>query len=353
MTKVIVGMSGGVDSAVAAYLLKMSGYDVTGVTLKTWMSQNGQENRCCRISDAEAVSAALGIPYYVHNCINEFEDRVTKPFMKEYINGRTPNPCVECNRHIKWEKLLEAAAVLHADYVATGHYAFVKKLQNGRYTLKRASSIQKDQTYMLYALTQEQLSHTLMPLGELDKNEVRHLAEYAGIPVAQKADSQEICFVTEGRYADYIYENYDDDIPKEGDFVDEKGNILGKHKGIIHYTIGQRKGLELALGYPVYVKEICPQDNTVIVGCEDSLYKNRIACNDLNFMGIPKPEGSMDIRCFVKIRYHHKAQEAKVRIEGTERAEIEFDEPVRAATAGQSAVFYDNDGCVIGGGKII
>ena len=248
MAKVIVGLSGGVDSAVAAYLLKLAGHEVIGVTLRTWLSADGKESRCCEIDDARRVSWQLNIPYYVINCVNEFKENVVNPFIQENVEGLTPNPCVWCNRKIKWAKMIESLDVFGADYIATGHYATIDKLKNGRYTLKQADYIDKDQTYMLYKLTQEQLAKTIMPLGKMSKKEVRKIAESLNLEVASKPDSQEICFVTEGKYGEYIENNYDGELPEEGFFVDEKGNKLGKHKGIIHYTIGQRKGLGISLG---------------------------------------------------------------------------------------------------------
>ena len=204
MAKVVVGMSGGVDSAVAALLLKEAGYDVIGVTLRTWVSSDGGEGRCCEIDDARSAARTIGIPYHVFNCVSDFETKVIKPFTEDYLNGLTPNPCVICNREIKWERLLYHADVLGADYVATGHYAYVARLDNGRYTVRKALHGEKDQTYMLYRLTQEQLARTLMPLGDYSKQEVRDIAERAGLTVASKPDSQEICCVTDGDYADFL-----------------------------------------------------------------------------------------------------------------------------------------------------
>ena len=248
-------MSGGVDSAVTAYLLKAAGFSVTGITLRTWFSAEGEESRCCEIDDARRVAWKIRIPYYAFNCVLAFQDNVTKPFVSEYLQGLTPNPCIVCNRFVKWEKMLYYAKVLKADFVATGHYASVLRLDNGRYTVQQALHAEKDQTYMLYKLTQEQLARTMMPLGKCSKEEVRRIAEEAGLPVAHKKDSQEICFVTRGSYGDYI-EKETDSAVRPGNFVDEKGTVVGTHKGIIHYTVGQRKGLGLALGYPVYVKRI-------------------------------------------------------------------------------------------------
>ncbi len=352
MSKVLVGMSGGVDSAVAAYMLKMAGYEVIGITLKTWIGADGKESRCCEIEDAEMAAQAIGIPYYVENCVAEFKEKVTEPFIREYIKGRTPNPCVGCNRDIKWEHMLKAADRFGAEYIATGHYACVKKHENGRYTVKNAEHPEKDQTYMLYKLTQEQLSRTLMPLGAFSKEEVRNIAEKAGIPVAHKADSQDICFVPDDDHVSFIEENATEKLPEEGNFVDETGKILGKHKGIVNYTIGQRKGLGLPLGYPAYVKRIDPEKNEVVISDDEALYGKVVYCSDLNFMGIEGPGISEKVNCLVKIRYHHKAGKAVIERTDDDRVKIVFEEAVRAAAPGQSAVFYDGEGCVLGGGVI-
>jgi len=352
MAKVIVGMSGGVDSAVTAYLLKLAGYEVVGVTIRTWMSSDGKESRCCEIDDARKVSWKLGIPYYVSNCISDFREYITKPFIDDYLHGVTPNPCVWCNKYIKWDKMLDSANVMAADYIATGHYASIIKKDNGRYTVQKADFAAKDQTYMLYRLTQDQLARTIMPLGKLSKDEVREIARQAGLPVAEKADSQEICFVTDGNYVDYIEDYAETDIPGDGLFVDEDGNVLGHHKGIIHYTVGQRKGLGLALGFPAYVKKIDAVNNTVIIGDEKSLYSTELICKDLNFMSIPELKSGERISCNVKVRYHHVGQPAEVLMLDSDKVKISFIDPVRAASPGQSAVFYDEDNCVIGGGII-
>ncbi len=351
MSKVIIGMSGGVDSAVAAYLLKMAGYEVIGVTLRTWLSTGGKESRCCEIDDAERVAKKLDIPYYVHNCVSDFETKVEKPFIEEYVNGRTPSPCTRCNRFVKWDRMLYTAKVMQADFVASGHYASVVRLDNGRYTFKKAVDAKKDQTYMLYALTQEQIAATLMPLGKLTKEEVREIARKVEIPVAEKRDSQEICFVSEGiSYADYIEEHAEVDVPGPGNFVDEEGNILGTHKGIIHYTVGQRKGLGLALGYPAYVKEIKAFQNEVVIGREQDLYCRTVICEDINLLSIASLQEKLP--CMVKIRYQHSGQKADIEMLGDNSIRICFEDPVRAAAPGQAAVFYDKEDCLIGGGVI-
>ena len=330
MSKVIVGMSGGVDSAATAYLLKMTGYDVIGVTLRTWVASDGTESRCCEIDDARRVAWKLDIPYYAFNCISDFQNHVINPFISAYTSGQTPNPCVQCNRFVKWERMLYYAKVMGASHVATGHYASVIKLENGRFTVRKALHSEKDQSYMLYRLSQEQLAATLMPLGNMSKQEVRRIAEQAGLPVAAKRDSQEICFVPDGNYAKYIENNTDMSHSDEGFFVDEEGNRLGRHKGIVHYTVGKRKGLGIAMGYPVYVKAIRPETNEVIIGDEQSLYRNSIICGDLNFMGIPGLQKGDSLNCWVKVRYHHSPQEAAVEAIGQDQVRVSFSVPVRA-----------------------
>ena len=352
MKKVIVGMSGGVDSAVAAYLLKQKGYDVVGVTLRTCAGVEGQESRCCEIDDARQTARTIGIPYYAFNCVSDFENKVVNPFVQDYLHGRTPNPCVVCNRVIKWERLLYHADVMKADYVATGHYASVVKLENGRYTVQQASHYEKDQTYMLYRLTQDQLARTLMPLGDYSKQEVRKIAEEAGIQVASKPDSQEICFVTDGNYADFIRDREEGAIPGEGNYVDEAGNILGRHKGIIHYTVGQRKGLGVAFGHPMYIKEIRADRNEIVLSGYEQTYCKAILCKDLNFMSIPEPKEGETVRCQVKVRYRHSGQYALLEKTGEGKIKVSFEEPVRFAAPGQSAVFYDDKSCLLGGGII-
>ena len=347
--KVIVGMSGGVDSAVAAHLLKEAGFEVTGVTLRTW---EGESSRCCEIDEAQRTARMLEISYHPWNAADCFREHVMKPFLENYIHGQTPNPCIECNRYVKWARLLHIADVMQADYVATGHYASVTRLPNGRFAVKQAADEGKDQSYMLYRLTQEQLSRTLLPLGNLRKAHVREIAARAGLSVAHKTDSQEICFVTEGSYADYIEKELGQGCSPEGNFVDEKGNVLGRHQGIIHYTVGQRKGLGIALGYPAYVKGIRAETNEVIIGNGQSLYTEKILCGAPSFMGIPDLEEDASLQAEVRIRYHHKGESAVLRREGT-FISVSFEKPVRAPTPGQSAVFYDENHCILGGGKII
>ncbi|MBO4216578.1 MAG: tRNA 2-thiouridine(34) synthase MnmA [Clostridia bacterium] len=352
MTKVLVGMSGGVDSAVTAYLLKREGFDVVGATLRTWEGTDGQESRCCEIDDARRSAEIIGIPYHVFNCTPEFERKVTKPFIDDYLRGLTPNPCVICNRLVKWEQMLYHASVLSADLVATGHYASVVKLENGRYTVKAALHSEKDQTYMLYRLTQEQLSKTLMPLWKYSKQEVREIAAQAGLSVAAKPDSQEICFITEGGYADYIEKNAGKEIPGPGNFVDTDGRIIGTHNGIIHYTVGQRKGLGISLGYPAYIKKICADKNEIVVGKGDELGCRAILCRDVNFMSVPSVGAGEALNCKIKVRYRHKGQSAVIESAGQDLVKATFDAPVASAAPRQSAVFYDGEERIIGGGII-
>lgn len=354
--KVVVGMSGGVDSSVAAYLLKEQGYDVIGVTMQIWQDEERaveEENGgCCGLSavdDARRVAAALDIPYYVMNFKKEFKENVIDYFIDEYLHGRTPNPCIACNRYVKWESLLKRSMDIGADYIATGHYARIEKLPNGRYSLKRSATLAKDQTYALYNLTQEQLARTLMPVGEYSKDEVREMAEKINLRVANKPDSQDICFVPDGDYAGFIERTLDAELPT-GNFVTLDGKVLGKHKGITHYTVGQRKGLGLALGYPAFVIEIRPETNEVVIGTNEDSMSNYVRANKLNFMSIPDLTEPM--RVFAKIRYNHKGAWCTIEKTGEDEILCTFEEPQRAITPGQAVVFYDGD-YVLGGGTII
>lgn len=354
--KVVIGMSGGVDSSVAAYLLKEAGYDVIGVTMQIWQTEDScslEENGgCCGLSaveDARRVATDLGIPYYVMNFRNEFKENVMDYFVEEYKQGRTPNPCIACNRYVKWESLLKRSLDIGADYIATGHYARVVQLENGRYTLKKSATSAKDQTYALYNLTQHQLSHTLMPVGEYTKDEIRKIAENIDLKVANKPDSQEICFIPNNDYAGFIEETMGEPA-KPGNFVTPDGKVIGKHKGIIHYTVGQRKGLNLSMGYPVFVVAIRPETNEVVIGKADDVFSKKLYCNNLNFMSIPSLEGEM--RVSVKIRYSHQGADATIRMIGDDEVECIFDEPQRAITPGQAVVFYDGE-YVVGGGTIL
>ena len=352
MARVVVGLSGGVDSAVAAYLLKKEGHQVIGATLRTWEAGSGAYSRCCDISDARRTAMQLEIPYYNINSLPEFCEHVTAPFMKAYVNGLTPNPCVACNRYVKWERMLGFADEVNAEFIATGHYARVVRTAGGRYTVKQAAEAAKDQTYMLYMLTQDQLRRTMMPLAGLSKDEVRRIAAEAGLDVAGKRDSQEICFVMDGGYAEYISSHYEGSLPPPGDFLDAEGNVIGRHKGIINYTVGQRKGLGIALGYPAYVKEIDPERNAVILGDENSVSVKEITVRELCFMSIDDIRRGDSIEAVVKIRYHHPAVPAVIERTGADEARISFAEAVKAPAPGQAAVFYDSEMRVMGGGTI-
>ena len=354
--RVVVGMSGGVDSSVAAYLLKEAGYDVIGVTMQIWQDEEPEtveENGgCCGLSavdDARRVAQNLGIPYYVMNFKNEFRENVMDYFISEYLSGRTPNPCIACNRYVKWESLLKRSLDIGADYIATGHYAQIEKLPNGRYSLKKSATAAKDQTYALYNLTQEQLSKTLMPVGQYTKDEIREIANKIQLPVANKPDSMEICFVPDGDYAGFIEENTDKKI-EPGNFVNTKGEIIGRHKGITHYTIGQRKGLNLSMGHPVFVVEIRPETNEVVIGDNEEVFAKELVADRLNFMSRADFEDGMEV--LAKIRYNHKGSVCRLYHEDEDKVRCVFLEPQRAVTPGQAVVFYEDD-YVLGGGTII
>ena len=356
MSKVVVGMSGGVDSSVAAYLLKEQGYDVIGVTMQIWQDEDRdtqEENGgCCgltAVDDARRVAAALDIPYYVMNFKKEFKENVMDYFVDEYLHGKTPNPCIACNRYVKWESLLTRSMAIGADFIATGHYARIEKLENGRSAVRRSATLAKDQTYALYNLTQDQLKKTLMPVGDYSKDQIREIAEKINIRVAHKPDSQDICFVPDGDYAAFIDENTDVKIP-QGNFVTSDGTILGRHKGITHYTVGQRKGLGLALGYPAFVLEIRPETNEVVIGTKDESMTTTLRADRLNFMAIE--DITEPIRVFAKIRYNHKGAWCTVEKTGEDEVLCTFEEPQRAVTPGQAVVFYDGE-YVLGGGTIL
>ncbi|MCM1186835.1 MAG: tRNA 2-thiouridine(34) synthase MnmA [Lachnoclostridium sp.] len=355
--KVVVGMSGGVDSSVAAYLLKEQGYDVIGVTMQIWQDETVEEmsekGGCCGLSaveDARRVAQKLDIPHYVMNFKKEFKCHVTDYFVEEYLKGHTPNPCIACNRYVKWESLLKRSLEIGADYIATGHYARIGKLPNGRLAICNSVTAEKDQTYALYNLTQEQLSHTLMPVGEYRKEEIRQIAEEAGLPVANKPDSQEICFVPDNDYAAFIDRAAGERVPPAGNFVDKEGKVLGRHKGITHYTIGQRKGLELAMGHRIFVTEIRPDTNEVVIGENEDVFTDRLLCDRVNFMAVEDLEAPK--RVLAKIRYNHGGEYCVIEKPDEEKVRCIFEKPVRAVTPGQAVVFYDGE-YVLGGGTIL
>lgn len=355
--KVVVGMSGGVDSSVAAYLLKKQGYDVVGVTMQIWQEEDElkeeTEGGCCGLSavdDARRVARALDIPYYVMNFKDVFKDKVMDYFVEEYLQGRTPNPCIACNRFVKWESLLSRSLELGADYIATGHYARIIRLENGRYAIQNSVTAAKDQTYALYNLTQHQLSHTLMPVGDYTKEEIRNIAREAGLPVAHKKDSQEICFIPDNDYAGFIDREAGEKVPGPGNFVDKEGKVLGKHKGITHYTIGQRKGLNLSMGHPVFVTGICPKTGQVVIGEHEDVFTSHLLCDTLNFMGMEDLREPR--RVLAKIRYSHKGEYCLLERIAEDKISCTFENPVRAVTPGQAVVFYEQD-YVLGGGTIV
>lgn len=356
--KVVVGMSGGVDSSVAAWLLKEQGYDVIGITMQIWQDEEEavqEENGgCCGLSaveDARKVAAALCIPHYVMNFKKEFKEHVMDYFIAEYQSGRTPNPCIACNRYVKWESLLRRSLEIGADYIATGHYARIAQLPNGRYAIQNSRTAAKDQTYALYNLTQEQLSHTLMPAGAYTKDEIRKIAEDIGLTVAHKPDSQEICFVPDNDYAKFIDETTGVRA-KPGDFITAEGEVIGRHRGIIHYTVGQRKGLGLSMGRPVFVTEIRPETNEVVIGGSDEVFRKTLRANRLNFMAVEELKTGEEREFLVKIRYNHKGAPCMVKRTGPDEVLCTFFEPQRAVTPGQAAVFYEGD-YVAGGGTIL
>lgn len=356
MKKIVIGMSGGVDSSVAAYLLKQQGYEVIGVTMLTYPADinNTKENMELwsdavkkLTQDAEAVAEQLGIEHYNVDFGSEFRCNVVDYFVNEYRAGRTPNPCVMCNRAIKWECLLKFAESVGASTVATGHYARIITTEDGRYALAKAATIAKDQTYALCRLTQEQLSSTIMPLGEYTKDEVRKIALDAGIKVASKPDSQEICFIPDNDYGSFI-EKYTGQTDIEGNFVNTAGEVIGRHKGITHYTVGQRKGLGVTYGKPVFVLELRSQTNEIVLGNNNEAFSDTVCADNFNY--VARSSFNDGERVTAKIRYSHAGALASVY--NTERGiRCVFDEPQRAVTPGQALVLYDGD-ILLGGGRI-
>lgn len=353
--KAVIAMSGGVDSSVAAFFIKDQGYDCIGVTMKLFHNEEvcaPRENSCCSLEDVEDarnVAHSLGMPYYVFNFTDRFREDVIDRFVHAYETGATPNPCIDCNRYLKFEKLFLRAQELNYDYVVTGHYARIAYDEaTGRYLLKKALDETKDQSYVLYSMTQEQLAHTLFPLGDLRKTEVRKIAEEHGFVNAKKHDSQDICFVQSGTYADFI-KQYTGKTYPPGKFMLKNGTVLGEHKGIIYYTVGQRKGLGIAYREPLYVAEINVPDNTVVLGTNSDLYSKTLTANHINLISADKIEKPTRVKA--KVRYRHAEQPATVIQTGEDTIAVEFDEPQRAVTKGQAVVLYDGD-TVLGGGTI-
>jgi tRNA-specific 2-thiouridylase len=357
MSKVVVAMSGGVDSSLAAALLKEQGYDVIGVTmdlfalLKDYCLDRSLKSCCGKgaIEDAHKVATSLQIPHYVVDLKETFEEKVVQDFCQEYAAGRTPNPCIRCNQFIKFETLLERASKLDAEYLATGHHARILFNEASRlYSLNKGKDEDKDQSYFLYTLTQSQLSRLLMPVGEFTKSEVRIKAAEFDLPVAQRPDSQEICFIPDNDYTNFLKSRMPEAfIP--GDIVDPRGQVIGKHDGILHYTIGQRKGMGIAASHPLYVIDIQPDKNLIVAGPNDDLYKKKILAGSVHMISGEKLGQISAIQA--KIRYKHEESSAELELLDDSQALVTFDTPQRAITPGQAVVFYDGDR-IIGGGVI-
>ena len=354
--KVLVGMSGGVDSSVCAWLLQEAGYECTGVSMKLFHGMLGGErveSRCCSvddIEDARAVCRTLGIPFHVFNFQDEFDTQVLRRFVNTYEQGRTPNPCVDCNRYIKFAKFLERALQLGFNYIATGHYARIERLQNPSgegYALRKGIDPSKDQSYVLYGLTQHQLAHTLLPLGNYTKTQIREIAERHGLVTAGKKDSQDLCFVQNKDYAAALSALSSNEHPP-GEFIDEAGNTLGRHKGIINYTIGQRKGLGIASAQRLYVIEKRAQDNKIVLGPEDKLQQPQLRANEFNWILQNPPR---QLRAKAMVRYNKPEAWAGISV-SDEDVQIVFDEPQTSISPGQSVVLYQDD-YVLGGGTIM
>lgn len=342
MKKVLVAASGGVDSSVAIYVLQQQGYQVAAATFDLTGNQN-------IIAEAKAVCSRLNVPHYVLDYKRQFQRQVTQNFLEEYLQGRTPNPCVVCNKHIKFGAFLDSAKQLGYDYIATGHYAkIITNPTTQRFVIKQADYLEKDQSYMFYTLSQQQLSHIILPLGSYRKEQVREIARNIGLAAYDKKDSQDICFIPDKDYIRYIEQKIGKN-KMQGNFIDKSGKILGKHKGIYAYTIGQRKGLGLSFGKPMFVCRINPDDCTILLSDEQELFYSTVIARDVNFLPVEKliaPTTAM-----VKLRYSHKPAPAVITSLDDNSVKIVFDTPQRAPTKGQSAVFYQND-CVLGGGIV-
>lgn len=354
--RALIAMSGGVDSSVAAALMCQQGYECIGVNMKLYRADIPDEagcKTCCSLEDAEdarSVCYRLGMKFYVFNFTEDFSKEVIDRFVSTYENGATPNPCIDCNQYMKFGKLFERAKVLDCDTIVSGHYARVEyDAETDRYLLKKAKNAAKDQSYVLYFLTQQQLKHTRFPLGEFEsKDQIRQLAQELGLITAKKKDSQDICFVPNGKYAEFIVQRTGKDYP-EGDFVDMNGKVLGRHKGLIRYTIGQRRGLGLALPESMYVKYKDMENNQVVLSTNAELFSDRLVADCFNWSSIDAP--AKPIRITAKTRYQAKEAPATATVLEDDRVEIRFDEPQRALTLGQAVVLYDGD-TVVGGGVI-
>ena len=343
LNKVLVGMSGGVDSSVAALLLKNDGYSIDGVTLSLYDGEKCGSSK--DIEDAAAVCEKLNLKHFVFDFKDKFKTAVIEKFIAEYQSGNTPNPCIECNKHIKFGEMLKAANEIGYQKIATGHYAQIKK-QGDRFVVTKALDKSKDQSYVLYSLSQNQLANTLLPLGSFSKAEVRALAEQNGLITAHKSDSQDICFVPDGDYTDFISKWLGVTFPK-GDYIDLSGKVIGSHAGMIRYTIGQRKGLGMGFGKHMYVLDKLPNENKVILGDEEHLFKTKVLVKDVNFMAMEKLDAP--INCLGKLRYRHNEQPCRITPLSDDVLLAEFNEPQRAPTYGQAAVFYDGDTVICGG----
>lgn len=347
--KILLGMSGGVDSSVSAILLKELGYEVIGCTMKLWEEKKGDTDKS--IEDAKKICKILDIKHYIFDLEKEFKCNVVDNFIEEYKKANTPNPCVECNKYIKFGQFFEKAEELGCEYFATGHYARIEYSEKyNQYVLKKANEEKKDQSYFLYTIPKEKLSHIIFPLQDYtSKEEIRDIAKKFNLPVAEKKDSQEICFIPDGNYHEFL-NKYGNQKNKKGDIILTTGEKLGEHQGYINYTIGQRKGLGISYKEPLYVVKLDEKKNLVIVGTEKDLYNKELQARDVNWIVEPKTN---EIDCYAKIRYRSKVAKSKVKIIDNNNVKVVFEENQRAITKGQSVVFYDEQGIVLGGGKII